>query len=357
MQMTDEEKTLNDGISAENGEMTENRNVKEGKGDDGLSEPVRGNFLSSDGRTAISFYTVEPEGVPRAIVQVSHGMSEYAGRYLEFGRYLAAHGIMFAANDHLGHGETARTADDLGFFAEKDGYVLLVEDLHKFTLLLKQKYPGTPLILFGHSMGSFLVRMYLSRYAEELAGAVICGTGGPGSPTGLGIAMADIISFFRGERHRSRLITGIAFGGYNKRFPKDEGIFAWTTGDPVIRKKYEDDPKSGFMFTVSGFRDLFRMIAEVSTDEWAAGVPTDLPILIVSGTEDPVGGYGKGVRKVAAMLGGAGAKRLTVRLFEGDRHEILNEKDRAGVMEFITGWIDGVLAGGPADGQTGREGE
>ena len=122
--MTDEEKTLNDGISAENGEMKENGNVKEGEGADGLSEPVRGNFLSSDGRTAISFYTVEPEGVPRAIVQVSHGMSEYAGRYLEFGRYLAAHGIMFAANDHLGHGETALTADDLGYFAEKDGYLL-----------------------------------------------------------------------------------------------------------------------------------------------------------------------------------------------------------------------------------------
>ena len=314
-------------------------------------DPIRGSFMSSDGENEIPYYIWEPEGDPVAVVQLSHGMCEHVMRYSRYAAHLVSRGIVFAGNDHLGHGPKAAEKGTLGYIADSDGPDLMVSDLHTMTGILKERYPRVPVILLGHSMGSFLCRLYLSSFAEDLSGAIVMGTGGPDAPVGLGAFLASGVSSVRGPRHPSRMLSGIAFGSYTKRCAKAEGPFAWLSRDRENVAAYEADPLCGFTFTAGGFHDLFSMIGAVSTDEWAASIPTDLPILVVSGSEDPVGGYGKGVMKVVSMLSGAGARRLTAKLFPKDRHELLNETDREKVYEYIDGWIDNeILSATAGDG-------
>ncbi|MCQ2354527.1 MAG: alpha/beta hydrolase [Clostridia bacterium] len=302
-------------------------------------EPIRGTFKSTDGIHESVYKIWEPEGEIRGIVQLSHGMCEHTARYDEYARHLSARGIVFAGNDHLGHGETAKDDKDLGFFGGKNGGNLLVDDVHKMTKILKEKYPDIPLVLLGHSMGSFVARLYLSEYAEELDGAIIMGTMGTKSPTTLGKILAASIRLVRGDRHRSKLLKKIVFGGYTKRFGKNAHPASWISKDTERVLKYAADPKCTFDFTAAGYFDLFDMVSCVSTPEWAARIPVDLPMLLISGAEDPVGSYGKGVGQVAGLIAGAGAKDLTVKLFPGDRHEVLNETDREDVYEYIDGWL------------------
>ncbi|MBQ4140489.1 MAG: alpha/beta fold hydrolase [Clostridia bacterium] len=292
---------------------------------------------------SLAYRIYEPEGEIRAILQVSHGMCEYIGRYEGYAEYLTSHGIVLAGNDHPGHGESAASAEDLGYFAKTGGVELAVEGLRVMSEILIERYPGKPLILLGHSMGSFLCRLYLSAYAENLAGAIIMGTGGPDAPTGAGIALANLIALFKGGRHRSKLLRSIQQAGYLKRCGKGADRCAWLTRDSSVVEKYNNDKYCNYIFTVSGYRDLFSMLASVSTEEWAASVPTDLPILLISGEDDPVGGYGKGVLKVAGALTHKGARRLTTVLIPGARHEVLNETDREETYAVIDKWLTEVL--------------
>ena len=164
------------------------------------------------------------------------------------------------------------------------------------------------------------------------------GTGGPGAPTGAGIALANIIAGLRGDRHRSKLLRSIQQAGYLKRCGKNSDRTDWLSRDRAIVEKYNNDKYCNYIFTVSGYRDLFRMLEEVTDEFWATKVPTDLPILLISGADDPVGGYGKGVMKVA------GAQRLTTVLIPEARHEVLNETDRAETYALIDKWLADVLA-------------
>lgn len=302
---------------------------------------IKDRFEYSGGSLAYRIY--EPEGEIRAVVQVSHGMCEYIGRYEEYAEHLCSRGLVLAGNDHPGHGESAATADDLGYFAEKDGEMLALEGLKRMSELLRERYADLPLILLGHSMGSFLCRMYITKYAENLAGAIVMGTGGPGAPTGAGIALANLIALFRGDRHRSKLLRSIQQSGYLKRCGKGAGRCDWLTRDSAVVEKYESDKYCNYIFTVSGYRDLFRMLEAVSAENWATRVPTNLPILLISGEDDPVGAYGKGVCDVAGALAHAGAQKLKTVLIPAARHEVLNETDRAETFALIDGWISEVL--------------
>lgn len=317
---------------------------------------IKDRFEYSGGTLAYRIY--EPEGEVRAVLQVSHGMCEYIGRYEGYAEHLCANGIVLAGNDHPGHGESAEKAEDLGYFAEQNGVDLALEGLREMSELLLCRYEGKPLILLGHSMGSFLCRLYLTRYSENLAGAIVMGTGGPDAPTGAGIALANLVALFRGERHRSKLLRTIQQSGYLKRCGKGADRTDWLTRDRAVVEKYNSDKYCNYIFTVSGYRDLFRMLEAVSTEEWATNVPTDLPILLISGEDDPVGSYGKGVCKVAGALTHAGARKLTTVLIPGARHEVLNETDREETFALIDNWIDEVLAELPfEETETFSEGE
>ena len=302
-------------------------------------------FPSSDGIHTVAGYLYQPkEGQPRGIVQLSHGMIDYVGRYEELAAYLTAQGYIFAGNDHLGHGRTAVPAEDLGFFAERGGVDFLLRDLHQMNKLLREKFPDLPIVLFGHSMGSFLARLYAAKYPHTISALIIHGTGGSNPALPAGMALAAIVSAFRGGRHRSKMIASLAFAGYNSKFPKEEGENAWLTRDCARVADRPTDPFANYTFTVSGYRDLFRMVGGCNAKSWYADFPKSLRTLVISGDADPVGAYGKGPREVYGKLLVAGCRDVRLKLYDGARHELFNETNREQVYADLLAFLEGSQA-------------
>lgn len=295
-------------------------------------------FPSADGHTAVSAWLWEPETPPCAVLQLSHGMVEHLGRYEPFARFCCENGFVVCGNDHLGHGATAASPEELGFFAEKDGYLLPAADLHTLTGLMKQKFPGLPYFLFGHSMGSFIARDYLARYGQELDGAVLCGTAGKNPMTGPGLLIVNTLALLRGERYRSRFVQKLSCKGYLDRYPEVRSASDWLTKDRAIVEAYDKDSLCHYIFTLSAYRDLMKLLRSVNSAEAIKAVPDSLPVLLIAGEDDPVGNFGKGVREVYDALIAAG-KRTELRLYPGDRHELLNELDRETVMRQTADWL------------------
>ncbi|MBQ8432988.1 MAG: lysophospholipase [Clostridia bacterium] len=301
-------------------------------------------FLSSDQRTHLAAYRLDPVGTPRAMVQISHGMCEYFGRYEGFAEYLAEHGFLVFGHDHLGHGNSAEKESDLGFTRSGGGAEALVEDVFFLSQRMKKENPELPLLLFGHSMGSFIAREVLVRRGEFYHAAVICGTGGPDTPAAAGKLLASLIMKLKGERHRSNLLKGIAFAGYNKRFEKPCDPNAWLTRDPHVVERYNADPFCTYVFTTRAYHDLFTLVDWVSKKEHARMLPKTLPLLVVSGEEDPVGAWGNGVRKVYERLRDAEMTDVTLKLYPEMRHEILNEIEKEQVWSDLLQWMEQKLA-------------
>ncbi len=294
-------------------------------------------ILSSDGKTRLACYRTECKK-PQLMLQISHGMCEYFKRYSEFAAYLSRRGVLVFGHDHLGHGESAPTADDLGFTAEGGGAEFLIEDVHNLSVCMANEYPDVPLVLFGHSMGSFIAREVIARYGEDYRAAIFCGTGGPDMPTGAGKMLASLLMRFFGERHRSKLLKKISFAGYNKKYDTHETAVDWLTRDGAIVRRYLHDPFCNYVFTLRAYHDLFTLVERVSKKDWAERLPKNLPVLVVSGMMDPVGSWGIGVAKVADRLSDAGVN-TTLRLYPDMRHEILNEIGREQVWEELELWL------------------
>ena len=291
-------------------------------------------YRSADGESLIHAYVWSPVGEIKGVIQLSHGMCEYVQRYDAWARRFAAGG-----NDHLGHGNTAPSPEQLGHIAPRNGHEILVEDVHALSLLMRERFPSAPLILYGHSMGSFVARAYLSKYGNELAAALLSGTIGPGLPTGLGRKVAHTVGFLRGREHRSRLLTAMGFGSYNKRFEKEKDTFSWLTRDKAVRDAYRKDRFCKIIFTTEGYDTLFALISQISKKSWAETLPKELPILLFSGDCDPVGGNGKGVRAVYERLKRAGVN-ASLRLYEGGRHEMHNELNADEVYADLKAYLE-----------------
>ncbi len=303
-----------------------------------MAKKLTGSFLSADRKNQVAYYIFEPEA-PRAVIQLSHGMCEYVERYEPHAEYFCLQGFVFAGNDHLGHGKTAKNDGDFGYTVSAD---CMIEDLSSMTDLLKEKYPGLPIILLGHSMGSFLLREYMTKYSGKLSGAIISGTAGPGNPTALGKALCRLIALFKGDRHRSKLLYSMSNGGYSKAFGKDGPKARWLSRDIEIAEKYSNDTRSNFIFTVNGYISLFDILGRVSKPSWAKKINPDLPILMISGADDPVGSFGSGVKKIHRRLQDARIKDLSLVLFEGARHEPFNEIEptKSEAYKTVTDWIN-----------------
>ena len=288
---------------------------------------------SADGIHDLHCLRWVPAGNPRAVLQIVHGMCEHIARYDEFARYLADRGVLVVGHSHLGHGQTAENPEELGWFGEPDGNALLIEDIHR--VREQSRIPAVPYFILGHSMGSFLIRQYLGIHGDGLSGVIIMGTGDiPGPVVKAGQLVCRIIAAFRGWHHRSALVSSFVTDGYKRKF----GL-SWLSNNEFSNEAYERDPRCGFRFTLNGFYSFFRGIDRANRQESAGQLPKRFPLLFTAGAEDPVGNNGKGVEAVYRRYRNHGAN-ASIRLYPGDRHEILNELDRETVYADIYNWIN-----------------
>lgn len=300
-------------------------------------------FDSRDGKSKIHAVRYRPEdtGQVRCILQVVHGMAEYAERYEEFAAFLVERGFVVTGDDHLGHGKSVGQGGKQGYFCEQDPATVLVRDVHRLKKLTEELYPGVPFVLMGHSMGSFITRNYLCRYGTGISGAVIMGTGmQPKAVLDMARLVAGVQKLFCGSGHVSRLLDRLAFGGYGRGITDRRTAFDWLSRDRERVDRYIADPMCGFTFTVNGFGALFELVVRLYSPENLAAVPKDLPVFMVSGDADPVGDYGKGVRRAYDSLVAAGLTDIRLKLYPGGRHELLNETNRSQVMQDICRWVE-----------------
>lgn len=298
-------------------------------------------FDSRDNRTKLHAVRWMPEsGNVIGVVQIVHGMAEYVERYEEFAQFLTERGFAVTGEDHLGHGGSVPEGGEQGYFCEQDPATVVVRDVHRLKKLTQELYPGVPYFIVGHSMGSFITRNYIARYGTGIDGAVIMGTGMQSEGLlFLSRMLAAVERICKGDHHVSHLIDKAAFGSYNKRIPDVKTAFDWLSRDEKKVAAYITDPDCGFVFTVNGFRTLFALISGAKKSEKAKKIPKALPVFVVSGEEDPVGDYGKGVEKAFRSLQAAGVQDLTLKLYSDDRHELLNEPDREQIMQDIWEWL------------------
>ncbi|MDK2807291.1 MAG: hypothetical protein PWP24_20 [Clostridiales bacterium] len=297
-------------------------------------------FSSSNKVDTITYYIYRPLLPPTAVLQLSHGMCEYVERYDHFIDFMTEHGILVCGNDHLGHKNSAKDRDGLGYFAPKDGWKYLYEDLAHMTQIIKEEYPELPIFLFGHSMGSFIARAYLATYGSMLDGAIICGTAGSNPSLSMGQLIIRLIKRVKGERYRSKFLDNLMFGAYNKKYTSVRTNKDWLTRDEVIVDRYRNDPYCIFTFTCSAFYDLSLLLSYVSSDAWYQKLPKKLPLFLISGSMDPVGDYGKGFREVAERLQKQDLTDFSYTLYPEYRHEILNELGKETVYEDVLTFIN-----------------
>lgn len=308
-------------------------------------------FDSRDGHSKIHAvrYLPDREEVT-CVLQIVHGMAEYVERYEEFAKFLTDRGIVVTGEDHLGHGKSVEEGGRYGYFCEQDPATVVVRDVHRLKKLTQERYPGVTYVILGHSMGSYILRNYLCRYGTGISAAILLGTGMPSLGTlRMGKAVAAVQKVFCGSGHVSRFIDKAAFGSYNKKIANPRTGADWISSDREVVDRYLADPLCGFTFTVNGFQTAFELIARLHKKENLEQVPEDLPILMMSGKEDPVGDYGAGVQRAYESLKDAGVRNICLKLYDEGRHELLNDPQKETVMEDICRWLMTVLQGTEAE--------
>ena len=297
-------------------------------------------YLSRDGATQIHAIEWKPEGEIKAVLQMCHGMVEYIDRYDAFAGFLNGKGYYVVGHDHLGHGESVQSDDLHGYFHESRGNEYVIGDIHKLRVMTQKRYPDVPYFMLGHSMGSFLIRQYMELYGGGLSGVIVMGTGFfPAVVLGAGRMLCRGIAAVKGWHYRSELIDNMAFGSYNKKFEPARTDKDWLTKDEQIVDAYRTNPWCTFRFTVNAYYQMFRGIQFAQKKKNIRRIPADLPLFLVAGGDDPVGNFGKSVQRVYETYKKCGMHDVSIKLYENDRHEILNETDREMVYEDIRKWM------------------
>lgn len=302
-------------------------------------------FLSADGKTSIHAVEWLPEGTPRAVLQIAHGVSEYILRYEPFARYLTEQGFAVVGHDHIGHGSSLTDGADRLYFGPKGSWDWVVQDIDTLRQLAGKKFAGLPYFLLGHSMGSFLVRTYLIRYPGSVDGTVIMGTGqmAPALISG-GLAVAAAESRRIGESQPSPIVTKLSFGTYNKLFAPNRTGFDWLSVNVENVDAYIADPLCGGNASIGLFREMLGGMRFIAKSENLKKMNRNMPILFISGEMDPVGDCGKGVRRAYESFLKAGMRDVTIQLYPELRHEILCETARQTVFEDILHWLEAHLS-------------
>ena len=299
-------------------------------------------YKSSNGKNDIHAIIWTPESEPVGVVQITHGMIEYIDRYDDFAKYLCKKGFVVTGNDHLGHGKSVDSEDEYGFMSLDNPANKMLYDMNRLRLIVSGQYPGIPYFMLGHSMGSYLMRKYIVKYGEHINGVILTGTGSEdAATTSAGLVMIRGLAKRYGWHYRSRLIENMTHTSPYLRFDltgKDH-TNTWITRDPEIAKKYYSDPLCTFTFTLNGYEALLTTVQYVCDKKNIAKIPKKLPMLIASGTEDPVGNMSKGVIKFYDQCNDAGIEDVELSLYDGMRHEIINEIDRDIVYNDICEWL------------------
>lgn len=298
-------------------------------------------YPSKDGKNTIHACIWRPVGEIKGVVQIIHGMAEYAERYSPFAEFLAQNGYLVCAEDHLGHGKSAKNEEDLGYFNDQKDIEIIISDIRELQLLIQEKTGNIPYFVLGHSMGSFFCRAYISMFGTDVSGAIIMGSGFKGKLLlNTALCMVNLNALFKGWRNRSKFINSLAFGGYNKKIKPVKTENDWLSVNPENVGIYQADPLCGFKFTNNGYKILFSIIKKACSSKTIKATPKDLPVLLVAGEDDPVGDYGKGVLKTHQKFKTAGIKDLSVKLYSNSRHEILNDNCKDEVYKDILNFIN-----------------
>ena len=297
-------------------------------------------FPSADGKTGIHAVEWLPEGHPRAVLQVSHGVAEYVLRYEPLAEYFTARGFAVAGHDHLGHGGSVAPGGARLYFGPKGSWNWVVDDLYTRYNLLKKQFPDIPLFLLGHSMGSFLARTYLIRYPGTVDGAVIMGTGQM-SPAlvAAGRAVAALERRRVGEDQASPTVDRLAFGAYNKQFAPNRTGFDWLSLNPENVDRYIADPLCGGSASIGLFQEMLGGLRFIAKPGNLKKMNANTPVLFLSGAMDPVGECGRGVQRAYRSFLKAGARDVSIQLYPELRHEILNEACREDVCHDLYLWL------------------
>ena len=298
-------------------------------------------YPSKDEKTQIHAIEWIPEGDVKAVLQIAHGMVEFIDRYDRFARVLNKHGFYVVGNDHLGHGHSVTAPSELGYFAKHDGNFCVIGDMRQLQEDTRKKHPNVPYFLLGHSMGSFLVREYIEKFGDGLAGAIVMGTSyQPSATLDLAIALTAVLQKARGGHFRSEMINNMALGSYNKSFEPARTKNDWLTRDDAIVDAYNANPLNTFMFTVNGYYNLFRGLRYSERQKNLDKIAKDLPILVISGENDPVGEFGDGPKKLTQIYRDTGIIDVTCKLYPNCRHEILNELNKEEVDRDLIEWME-----------------
>ncbi len=312
-------------------------------------------YASRDNTSTVRALMWEPDEVasggeaPRGLVQIVHGMSEHVERYEGFASFLCDQGFAVCANDHIGHGKTVARAEDLGHMPLETGEDVLIADvqtlrelaLERLSTQCDMRVSGIPYVIFGHSMGSFITRVFLTRHAFGVRAAVLCGTGHQARAlSGAGRALTRSLAKKHGERYVSALVDGLGAGAYGKAIKDAKTDVDWLATDPEVVAEYQRDPLCGQPFTVGAYHTLTSLVSDATDARLAKRVPHALPLLFIAGDQDPVGECGAGVHRAAEMYRRAGVERVCEKLYPGMRHEILNEPVKDDVHRDVLTWLE-----------------
>ena len=296
-------------------------------------------IASTDSKNNLNVIIWETEKEPIGVLQIVHGMAEYIDRYDNFAKYMTEQGFNVIGHDHLGHGHSVSDERDYGFFAEENGDKIIIEDMHSVTQYAREKWEELPNFILGHSMGSFCLRQYLTKYSNDVFGAIIMGTGWiPSAAALLGKTIATNTCKSKGSHTVNPLLIKLTLEPYNKPFAPARTNCDWLSRDEKQVELYVNDKLCGFDFTAGAYKDFFTILEKIAKNRQLIGMRKSLPILITSGSVDPVGGK-KACEKLNAQYKRCGIDDVTLKLWENDRHEILNELDKSDVYQYIYNWL------------------
>jgi alpha-beta hydrolase superfamily lysophospholipase len=296
---------------------------------------------SSNGKDQLYVKIWQPKGSSKGVLQIIHGMIEHIERYDSFAQYLVNKGYTVVGHDHLGHGQTVKHPKEYGTFGETQGADYLVADVELVQRFVAEEFPNQAYYILGHSMGSLILRNYLYRNDAKLAGAIIMGTTmeAPAKMTSA-VLLTESLQPFRNQKWPYQVMERLVFGQHNRRFQPNRTAKDWLSSDVQQVDAYLADPHTHFHFSLNAYRDLFLLTKKASDPQLLRRIAPDLPLLLISGSDDPVGHYGKSVRQLASCLNKQGQQTLTVYLLEDGRHEILNETNKHIVYREIWQWLE-----------------